>query len=298
MTLLSERIVQLATRLRKGSERLRLDAERRIARPWLAMTGGRERVRQANVAMFHLGRSGSTVLADLLRQHRHVHWDGEIYNQHFRRLVRTQGPLKIGESDTGLDPARRFEECMHRSIRRVYGFELKFCQLALAGVDLEEYLDDVRRRGLSHWIVLERRNHLRKVVSAAIAQRTRQYHRRPWKEPTLHRVVIDVGALSIDYETRPLLEFLEGYRESFARLDRLLDGESVLRLTYEDDLAPDPLAAYRRICDFVGLEPRQPTIRYARMNPYPLSELIENYEEVERALVDTEYEWMLREEMR
>lgn len=288
-----ERAVQVGRYLRKAGQRRWLQVERRLARPYLVLRGGRDRIRTANVAMFHLGRSGSTMLADLLRQHPHVHWDGEIYNHHFRRLARVEGPLRIGETETGLDPVGCFEQCMHHSLRRVYGFELKFCHLELAGTDLADYLKRVTERGVTHFIVLERRNYLRKIVSAVIARQTRQYHLRTWKEPTLNRVRIDVEDLAIDFDRRPLLSYLEGYRDNFARLDDLLADRRVLNLTYEEDLAPGPQESYRRICAFLGLTPRRPAIRYARLNPYSLSELILNFEEVAAALAGTPFTWML-----
>ena len=291
---LFKRGAQFAQYLRKAGQRRRLQVERRLARPYLALAGGIEKVRQANVAMFHIGRSGSTMLADLLRQHRHVHWDGEIYNHHFRRLARTQGALRIGVTETGLDPVGNLDECMRRSLRRVYGFELKFCHLDLAGIDLEDYLDRITALGVTHFIVLERQNYMRKIVSALIAQETRQYHLRPWRSPTLNRVHVDIDNLAIDYDSKPLHKYLEGFHNNFARLDKLLADRRVLRLTYEEDLSREPLEAYRRLCEFLGVTPRSPAIRYARINPYELPELIVNSAEVESALNGTAFEWMLR----
>ena len=44
--------------------------------------------RKGNIFMLHIGRVGSTVLADLLNQHSQIHWDGEFYpKQHKYYLV-------------------------------------------------------------------------------------------------------------------------------------------------------------------------------------------------------------------
>ena len=76
---------------------------------------------------------------------------------------------------------------------------------------------------------------------------------------------------------------------------RLLTGREILDLTYEDDIADDPHRAYRRICDFLGVTPEPVEVRYGRTTPFPLSGVIENFDEVKAALASTEFEWMLAE---
>jgi len=45
------------------------------------------------VAMFHIGRSGSSVLADMLNQYPNVHWDGEIYETVTKAITQRLGYL-------------------------------------------------------------------------------------------------------------------------------------------------------------------------------------------------------------
>jgi hypothetical protein len=75
----------------------------------------------------------------------------------------------------------------------------------------------------------------------------------------------------------------------------LLVGRDVLDLTYEDDVAADPVRAYRRICYFLGVKNEPVEIRYGRTTPQKLTEIIENFDEVKAALAGTEFEWMLAE---
>ena len=84
-------------------------------------------------------------------------------------------------------------------------------------------------------------------------------------------------------------------REQFRRLDELLANRNVLRLTYEDDIAPDPRIGYRRTCEFFGIQYEPAEVRLGKSNPFPLAEILVNYSEVERALRDTPFAWMLRD---
>ena len=74
-----------------------------LASPW----------RAGSVAMFHMGRCGSTVLAKMLEQHPRIFWDGEIYERVSPRLYHRLGPRGF----------LRFKQM--RAGRRFYGFEVK-----------------------------------------------------------------------------------------------------------------------------------------------------------------------------
>lgn len=52
-------------------------------------------LRSGNIVMFHIGRSGSTVLGDLLDQHSSVYWDGEIYQSFYRAWESVTNRIQI-----------------------------------------------------------------------------------------------------------------------------------------------------------------------------------------------------------
>jgi LPS sulfotransferase NodH len=250
-------------------------------------------LRPGSIAMFHVGRSGSTVLGDLLNQHPKILWDGEIYDP-FVRGWALGALMKPG--DLGLDPIRVLRKRRIRAGARYYGFETKFFHLRLMEVGLPEYVRDLRHNGVDRFVVLERRNYLRKVVSAAVAHERAAFSRAAHDErPRPSRIRLDTEELRIEFSSEPLLAYLEDYREGFARLRELLPEERTLWLTYEEDLSSDPARGYERVCRFVGLEPCPVAVRYGKTNPHPLSEIVDNLEEVERALGGTRYEWMLYE---
>lgn len=231
--------------------------------------------------MFHVGRSGSRVLASLLDQHPRIFWDGEIYEPSHRLWRPGRDPLRI------LDRRRRRAGC------RYYGCELKFFHARLVGMPLPALVDALFARGFDHFIVLRRRNTLRKVVSSVRLHSEKRSHRRKG-EAELKRITLDVDDVRIDRDRKPLLAYLEDYERQFEALDRLLEGRDVLRLTYEEDVADDPTRAYRRCCGFLGLSPRPVEVAYGRTNPFPLSDIVVNLDEVEDALRGTPYEWMVR----
>lgn len=70
-------------------------------------------------------------------------------------------------------------------------------------------------------------------------------------------------------------------------------GERWLHLVYEDDIEQSPKVAYEKVCEFLGVKAIEVEYRLQRLNPQPLSEIIENFDEVREYLSGTRYEAML-----
>jgi hypothetical protein len=66
----------------------------------------------------------------------------------------------------------------------------------------------------------------------------------------------------------------------------LFAGHPSVEVWYEDLLA-DRDAGFERVQSFLGVEPRRLSVTLSRQNPEPLSDLIENYEELRAAFVGT-----------
>jgi len=241
------------------------------------------------VCTLHLGRSGSTVLGDLLNQNPYIMWDGEIYEPG-RRLM-----------SVGADPVEVMRQRLAQVKKGFYGFELKPFHCRLMGRPAAEVVGALRQAGVTHWIVLKRENYLRKIASTAVARVTGQWHRqgeRALQGGTARRVAvrIDPEAHFIDAETRPITYFFAGYDRFFADVESWLNDLPVLRLSYEQHLQSDPLAGYRRVCRFLNIAPMPVAVRYAPTTPYPLAEVIENLDEVVRALEGTPWAAMAAEQ--
>lgn len=266
-------------------------AKRRVVGPIL------QPFRGGNIAMFHVGRSGSTVLGDLLNQHPRICWDGEIFPMIYKPMFDDwQSWRQSSDERAQLDLAKPIRSRMSWAGRNWYGFETKFFHLGLlTGIKLSDYLHQLDHLGFSHFIILRRKNLLRKIVSGVIAGQTRDYHRDHDQEPSFTRISLDTDKIYLDQDVKSLLDLLHEYEDDFKQLDELLTGERTLRLTYEDDIASDPLAAYGKTVEFLGLETHDVAIRYAKTNPYPLQEILINLNQVENELSGTQFAWMVYE---
>ena len=70
----------------------------------------------------------------------------------------------------------------------------------------------------------------------------------------------------------------------------------MLQLTYEEHISIDPTVGYRAVCDFLGLQAPPVVMRLRKTNPFPLQDIVQNWDEVVDALSGTEYAWMLTQE--
>lgn len=251
--------------------------------------------RRGNVVMFHSGRVGSTVVGELLRQSPKIFWDREIYDRLFADHEKKYGGIqRIGE----VDPLVYLKQRASAVGAAYYGFEVAFRHLVVFGLDLPTYVEAVAAQGCQHFIVLERKNKLRSVISALVAKETAEYHVLSGKKPPRKSVTVDVERISMQRRNDwilPLVEVIDTFEHNYAEARRVLDGKQALFLTYEDDVLEDPRRAYQQACDFLGVAAPAAEVRLTRTNPYPVRDLIENVADVERVLQGSGYEWMLDE---
>ncbi|MEL6488831.1 MAG: hypothetical protein AAFQ95_02620 [Cyanobacteria bacterium J06621_3] len=252
-----------------------------------------------NIAMFHIGRSGSTVLGDLLNQSPKILWDGEIYHTYVD--WGGQKAIRKGQEPV-IDPIKLLQTKKIKARRRYYGFEAKFYHLDRTNVSLSDYVQRISDLGVSHFIILKRKNYLRKIVSSYIAFDKKRNnlrtidesdHHPADKKAKLYQINLNVNNVTIDGSNKSLLEHLKYYQDNFQRLDAELAGKKVLRLTYEEHIAKAPIQGYYQACDFLRISRHPVTVKYGKTNPFKLSEIVENFIEVERALINTKFEWML-----
>ena len=201
-------------------------------------------------------RTGSNLLVSFLNSHPHAYAEGEIMG-------------RLGTRD----PRRAVDEAFGRQARyiRAKGFKLFYYH----PVDqdprtLSSILVGIEALRVVH---LRRRNILRTVTSRRIAE-----IRDHWTSVETARGSTPVSA-SVTFEPEELRrEFeqtcrweLEGQR-TFADLP-------VHELAYED-LVDDPVRRFREVTNFLHLEPCVPRTPFRRQNPQPLSQLIDNYDEL------------------
>jgi hypothetical protein len=179
----------------------------------------------------------------------------------------------------------------------VFGFEVKPFHYHLMGLSADQFVSRLGQLGFTHYIILDRNNRLRKIVSSVIAsQSDNKYHIHKAEQSKRSRFYLDVNSVRIDYDDKSLLCFLEGYDRQFAEVSKCLANKPLLRLSYEEHIQDSPDKAFSLVCDFLGMPvASKVTNKLIRTNPYPLSELITNYDEVAGYLAGTTYEWMLQD---
>jgi hypothetical protein len=214
--------------------------------------------------LFAQGRTGSTLLGDLLGDHPEVFFGHEIFQQPVRstrwELAWLQG----------------------RHARHVVGFHVKIYQLTdVQGVaDAGAWLRRLHRRG---WqvIALRRENLLRHVLSNMTALAADRYSDRSGQPGP--------GKLHVDPDH--LVHWM-GVREQVGRAEeRALEGIPHLALTYEHDLQDPGVwdTTSARAFEYLGLSAVPVSTNLRRQNVGGLPDLIENLAEVEGALHGTAY---------
>jgi hypothetical protein len=189
--------------------------------------------RERQVAMFHLGRSGSSVLARCLNQHPQICWGGI-----FKRY----------ENDP-YDPLDVLETERLRAGRRYFGFEVKPYHLHKTSHSLAGHIEALRHHGVEHFVLLRRKNLLRKLVSSMIADKHTYHLSKDEKRVQVH---VDTNKVEAHWQDRSLLRQINKHVDEYETVRRDIEGGHALHLTYEDDIYESPLRAYRRVVDFLG----------------------------------------------
>lgn len=109
------------------------------------------------------------------------------------------------------------------------------------------------------------------------------------------KVRLDVKRVVIQGKNAPILELFEYMDEQFERLEKVLLNESVLKLSYEEDLLSDPTVGYKKVCSWMGLQAYPVNVTLKRTNTRALTEVLENWDEVAACLEGTSYAWMLHD---
>lgn len=247
------------------------------------------------VAMYHIGRSGSTVLCDLLAKNPKISWEEEPFEPFYSGgwrggKHRLMGKILLRSPKLGLQFKRQFGRCDW------FGFDVKFYHWRDQKISTLDSLALLEKAGYERVIILKRRNFLRKVVSSVIALKRKSYHSvEEGYGKSIGKVELEVGGILIDGDRLPLLERFAGWDRSFDEIEQGSKKYGHLHLNYEDDIMADPGVAYRKVCSFLGVQPVEVSSDLKRTNPFPLPELISNWEEVCDCLSGTKWSWMLEE---
>ena len=238
--------------------------------------------------MFHVGRSGSTLIGDMLDQHPQIYWSGEIY----KNLLKNNYNLKTEDSRNILYYTLQHE--MEKTKKNQWlGLETKFYHVRYFKEDLQDYIQKIKENGVCKFVVLERKNYLRKIVSSIAASQSATWHQPANTKSRLTKVKINIESVRIDGRNKPLIDFLQEYESDFNTIKELIAEREAMMLTYEEDVAVSPTSTCSKVLQLLDLPEHGMKTRYGKTNPFPLYEIITNYDEVADYLSGTKFEWML-----
>jgi len=238
--------------------------------------------------MFHLGRSGSSALGELLDRHPGVLWDSEIH-------LKRDGLY----GSYGHEPGALIRRRSASAGRRAYGWECKHLpemDLGRFGLSASEYIDRMRSIGMTHVVLLRRKNVFRQILSTAAAvQRGGAFHNyRENPEPVRFRFEVDKATVSLR-PGEPLASLIDRFESAHESVRQAAIDMPFLELVYEDDIQHGVAEAYRRVCGFLGIEPSPVAGRRRPSNPFPTRQIVTNIEEIRDHLAGTPHAWMAEE---
>lgn len=219
---------------------------------------------QRRFVIFAQGRSGSTLLTDLLNSHPQIYCADEILTWPRRWPQAFAAACSVG----------------HRA--EVYGFKVKLYQLTEA-----QQLTDpgafLRGMHASGWQVihLRRQNVLRQALSAMVAE----------QRDVFHLAVDAEGPAPVHIDVDNLLWRAQQRQEFGVAEEQALDGIPHLRLSYEDDLL-EPAAQGEtagRVFSWLGLPPAAVSVRLRKIVPDELDRIVSNHREVLDAVIESPY---------
>jgi LPS sulfotransferase NodH len=243
-----------------------------------------------NICIVTTQRSGSTWLMQLLNSTGRVKAYGEVFLE--------WATVDDHPGDTKLLPPRFFADYARSSGRpRVSAYVEELEHSDERPVAFKIMYDQVRRRPaillqpmFRHYLIvhLVRRNHLDTVMSRLLARQTRVWHSRSRiQQPVVSVPPSDLLAMlrRLEWQTRLAATALKMVPQ------RKID------LAYED-LAADPGREVNRILTAAGLAPSTldaASDTWLKTNNRTAREVFGNYAEIEAALKETQFAWMLGE---
>jgi len=247
-------------------------------------------IRVEKVAMLHPGRCGSTVLGSMMNQNAKIFWCGEP----FERLMEKDRALSKPEV------IQIIKDSEAAKISRIFSFATKYprdMHLSKDCINLEipEYVNLLKGLGYNKFIVIDRSNHLKRAISMENGRISNQWHTTA-EVKEVRKVMIDPSRLMVGFDYfLPLTEYFELLDREHMQVMHEVNQLDYLCLNYERDIETDPLKAYKSVSQFLNLEYTPPLIKLKKTNPFPVKQTLSNFEEIEGALKNTSYSWMLNE---
>lgn len=253
----------------------------RVKAPFLNLASPMTQNTYSPFVILSAPRTGSTLLAERCDSHPLVTCYGELLNPDVVDWSHHDRPHS-GWIRRYRDQDRiRFLNALvwHRQPKDVHavGFKLLYHQFLPHRATLVPYLLKQRRLRV---ILLRRQNLLANLVSAKVALCTGQYNVRDVQaRPDLPQVTLKPDQCE---------DWFKRIRLNETMLGALFREVPCLDITYED-LVRDVDASDARICEFLGVDARRLRQDTIKLDRFPLSERIENYDTLKRHFAATRW---------
>ena len=219
------------------------------------------------------GRTGSTVLTDLLNCHPEMFCDYEIFN--------------ISNTGTPIDnPYKYIKSCTKRATfngKSVYGFKVKIEQLRDDHKydDNEPIFQKLYEQGWK-FIYLKRSNSLNHKISGIISNKTNVFHVK--KEDDQHKDKIEI-------DCRLLLDVLIWGDKLDEMEEEKIKDIPHLKIIYEEDLLDNSKhqETANKVFKYLEISEQPVKTKLKKIIPLDLRDLIENYDEMVGFLKDTKF---------
>jgi|GEM_PF-3016651 len=223
------------------------------------------------------GRSGSTLLVDLLNANSEIHCEGEILATHAAGF----------DAVAALETYVREKNCTH------FGFKAKrFHFENCFHLNLNTVLDTLAQNGWT-FVYVYRRNLVDIAVSKFYAEgRGKYFNYSHEKKPS---------APSIEFDADTFIGFLE-YIDEYNQNDRSsIQNYPHLSICYEEDLLDNSqhTDTLKKIYQFLGIKKRlyRKKIYTTKIVPEDRSEIIRNWADIKKRVQATKYREFLTDEM-
>lgn len=242
------------------------------------------------VVMFHVGRCGSTALGNMINQNSDILWRGEIYHTRWESdgfAYRTDRDWKIWT-----------ENEIQLAGSRVFGFEFKVVKhqhLKIVNMNICEYIQMLENIGVKKFIILERKNYLRRMISQYVGSKTKLRHLRANQNANLKQIELPVKNINFgDGPNMSLFEALSLIDFTYRSLETQLISKDFMKISYEDDMISGSMyQLVSKLCDFLEIENIDASLENSRTNPFPIKDILINFKAVQDHLSGTKYEWMI-----
>ncbi|HPK05233.1 MAG TPA: hypothetical protein PK908_05000 [Bacteroidales bacterium] len=242
-----------------------------------------------DVVMFHIGRCGSTLLSNILGQHSLIESRGEIFIPFMKQKAK-------GETVPTIDDILLNQKGIKQ--KNIQLFELKFLaeqHLSLYNLEIEEFIETCFNYGYNRFIVLERKNYLRRMISHCVSQESNIFHVNQNQEIKLTKIELNLSNIKVGIKSHSLIDWLKIISDSYEKIRLTLSNYDFCDIVYEDDLLKDASIGYNKVCNYLNITPESINITTKRINPFRLQDILINYKEVDNYLHNTIFEWMLYE---